>query len=95
MTVYVDQVTHYPNTSLKYKSWCHMACTGDLEELHQLAAKIGLKLSWFQPYSHPHYDLTPAKRELAIRLGAIPVDSKEFVRLCIIEPVVNRRRNTT
>ena len=39
-------------------------------ELHAFARKIGLKRSWFQPQSSPHYDLTPAKRQEAVAMGA-------------------------
>jgi len=45
------------------------------EELHQFAARLGLKRDWFQ--SRPgrpeldHYDLTRGKRQQALRLGAV------------------------
>lgn len=82
MTVYVDNLFTYP-TTLRHKTWCHMATDGDLSELHELAQRIGLKRSWFQNHAtHPHYDLTPNKRALAIRLGAVPVSSQELVRRC-------------
>jgi hypothetical protein len=43
----------------------------DINALHQLAAKIGLKRAWFQNHpTLPHYDLVPTKREAALRLGA-------------------------
>ena len=47
-----------------------------LHELHEFAARLGLRRSWFQ--SRPgrpdrdHYDLTQRERTEAIRLGAIP-----------------------
>jgi hypothetical protein len=55
-----------------------------LEELHAMADRLGLKRSWFQsrrgkPW-HDHYDLTRAKRDQAIRLGAIPVTWREAAR---------------
>lgn len=54
---------------------CHMLADSD-EELHALAEAIGLKREWHQPSppsSQSHYDLTPSKREAAIKAGAIPV----------------------
>ena len=51
-----------------------------LEELHEMADKIGVARRWFQKdASFPHYDVCKAKRELAIKLGAVPVDRNEFV----------------
>lgn len=55
-----------------------------LEELHAMADRLGLKRSWFQskpgkPW-HDHYDLTRAKRDLAIRLGAVAVTWREAAR---------------
>jgi len=54
----------------------------DLGELHTMAAKIGLKRSWFQHKSNgtPHYDLTLAKRRLAIEKGAISIDWRTFAK---------------
>ena len=38
---------------------------------HAFAASIGLRREWFQDHpSAPHYDLTPAKRALAVANGA-------------------------
>jgi len=56
---------------------------GGLEPLHVMALSIGLRREWFQNHPrHPHYDLPPEKRELAIAAGAIPVSSRELVRRC-------------
>lgn len=79
MTVYVD------NSIFPYrgKLYCHMATDGDIEELHEMAAKIGMRRSWFQNHpAHPHYDLSPQKRLLAIRNGAIELDSFELIKKC-------------
>ena len=81
MAVYVDEVKyHGENCPLKYKHWCHMVTDGDISELHVIAAKIGLKRSWFQQKSIPHYDLTLNKRQLAIKHGAIPIKIQDFIR---------------
>jgi len=85
MTVYVDPLmTVVPQNSQAKRhgnQWCHMICDGDLEELHEMAKKIGLKRSYFQcppKVSLPHYDLTPSKRELAIKHGAISASPEEL-----------------
>jgi hypothetical protein len=54
----------------------------ELEKLHELAQKIGLKRDWFQNKPRlPHYDLTPTKRAAAIAAGAMPVDRRQAVAL--------------
>lgn len=83
MTIYVDEVRDYPfNAKLPSTRWCHMACDGDIEELHALAQKIGLKRSWFQKGSLPHYDLTEGRRKMAVQNGAVEVTSRELVVKC-------------
>lgn len=60
---------------------CHLFCDGDLQELHQFAARLGLKREWFQDHaSLPHYDLTERKRQRAILLGAASVGSDKTVK---------------
>lgn len=59
---------------------CHLMCDGDLSELHALAARIGMKRQWFQQDSVvPHYDLTEAKREQAVAIGAVELDRRGAV----------------
>lgn len=90
MTIYVDELVAYQQQATsggRYfgggKQSCHMATDGDLEELHRLAERIGLKRAWFQAHrSVPHYDLTPNKRMAALRAGAVATSPQEFVRLC-------------
>lgn len=66
----------------------HMATDGDLEELHQMADKIGIKRKWFQNknegtiYHDPHYDICKSKKELAIKHGAIEIDDRELIKKC-------------
>ena len=77
MTVYVDEIADYG-----YKGkWCHMIAD-DLVELHSMADKLGLKRQWFQDVGdHPHYDLRPSKRILAVTNGAVEISAKELVKL--------------
>lgn len=81
--IYVDVIQHYPQCQLPYKGWCHMATDGPLSELHQMAARLGLRRCWFQNTpGHPHYDLTPGKRTQALRFGAHAVSTLDLVRCC-------------
>ena len=79
MTVYVD-----PSQFLyRGKMYCHMATDGDIEELHLMATRLGLQPNWFQNKpGHPHYDLSPNKRALAVKCGAVEVSSIELIRKC-------------
>jgi hypothetical protein len=71
MTVMVDFLEIHPNAWGPFlRGSCHLTAT-TLEELHEFAAKLGLKREWFQEHRLiSHYDLTPSKRALALRLGA-------------------------
>lgn len=52
-----------------------------LEELHEMAERIGLRRSWFQSFGTvPHYDLTPNRHARALELGAVFVPAKEQAR---------------
>jgi len=74
--ILVDGITSY-ETKLRHKAWSHMVSTVGPDELHAIAARIGLKRSWFQAgASFEHYDVTPTKRVLAIKLGALEVDAR-------------------
>lgn len=66
--IYVDQLKP---SKWRFKKSCHLFTTGDIDELHEFAKKIGLKRGWFQNDSRlPHYDLTANKQRLAIEMGA-------------------------
>lgn len=76
MAVYVDRPVHrYGRMRM-----CHMLAD-TLDELHVMAARVGLKPEWFQAHSTPHYDVCKKNRELALRLGAIQADRKQVVAL--------------
>lgn len=73
MTVYVDK---FPAGWGKWTGGGHLTTT-DIDELHALAAKIGLKREWFQDKTFPHYDVQARKRLLAIAAGAVERDFLE------------------
>ena len=77
MTVYVDDIRTYDSGP-----WCHMWCDGDINELHRMATRIGLKRDWFQQKDarFPHYDLRPTKRDAALRAGAEHMPLREWIR---------------
>lgn len=56
------------------KQSCHLTVDGPISGLHDFALRLGLRRAWFQaspPATWPHYDLTPNKRELALKIGAL------------------------
>src|SRR6266568_918702 len=76
--VYVDELSIWVGdkspSCFRNKPSCHMYADS-LDELHDMAVKIGLQKYWFQDKKHlPHYDLTPSKRKLAIINGDIETD---------------------
>lgn len=74
--VYVDQ---FPGTGWgKWNGGGHMLAN-DLDALHAMAAKIGLRRSWFQGNStFAHYDLTASKCRLALAAGAVEIGLGEM-----------------
>lgn len=88
-TVYVDKLQRYAVYSdAKAEAvgrrhghlWCHM-WSDDLEALHEMAAKIGMRRDWFQNKARfPHYDLVASRREAAIRYGAVECSLMDFLR---------------
>ena len=75
MTVYVDQLRTVLRTNPRWP-WptsCHLYADSE-EELHGFARKLQMRRTWFQPDLRlPHYDLTAARRERAIKAGAVEV----------------------
>lgn len=76
MAVYVD----HARNRLGRMIMCHMVAD-TLEELHAMAAAIGMRPQWFQPRSHPHYDVCQARRAVAVRLGAVQVNRRQLVQV--------------
>lgn len=87
--ILVDGIARH-ETKLRHKRWSHMVSTISDDELHQMAAMLGLLRAWHQSGSFSHYDITPPKRERAIRLGARVVSSRAL--LFLNHDYANRRR---
>ncbi len=67
MSVYVDNM----KANFGRMVMCHMVADS-LDELHEMADKIGMKRKWFQPRDGvmAHYDISLSKRALAVQHGA-------------------------
>ena len=69
MTVYVDDAVHL----WREQRWAHLMAD-TLEELHAMAARLGLPRRAFQnKTSGAHYDVPSDLRERAIALGAVAI----------------------
>lgn len=76
MAVYID------NARIPFRGMLMSHMIADtLDELHAMAAKIGLQRSWFQDGVRPHYDVALAKRAVALMFGAKSVTSRELVNI--------------
>ena len=83
MAVFVDEIREYPETMIAPAArrcgrlWSHM--TADTpEELHKMAAAIGLKREWCSDHTQPnsrrlHYDVIPSVRAKALKKGALEI----------------------
>ncbi len=72
MTILVDRAV-WP---WRGRLWAHLVSDSSYDELHEFAERIGLPRHAFQG---DRYDVPAAVRELAIRLGAQPVEVRELV----------------
>jgi hypothetical protein len=85
MTAYVDDAFTHGDWG-RWTGGGHLQADSS-EELHEFAARLGLKREWFQ--SRPgrpeldHYDLTRGKREQALRLGAVAESAEGAARRTI------------
>lgn len=77
---YVDPLLAcVPNKQWRWTHSCHLFAD-TLEELHAFARKIGLKRQWFQDHpSLKHYDLTPKRREAAVKAGVVELSRADSV----------------
>lgn len=74
MAVYVDSA----NISYRNMIMCHMIAD-TIDELHDMADKIGSKRSWFQKNaSFPHYDIPLFRKKEALKHGAILLNRREM-----------------
>lgn len=79
MTVYVDELKVWPHARHAcFKRGSAHLTADTASELHAFAVALGLRIGWFQDRSvQPHYDLSPTKHALALKLGAVFVPARE------------------
>jgi len=72
MAVLVDE----PIWPFRDRLWCHLVSDTSYDELHALAAELGIPRRAFQG---DHYDLPAEMRDAAIARGAQPVSGRELI----------------
>jgi len=80
--IMVDELRVWPNARPPFhRGSCHLTTDGSLDELHDFAEAIGMQRRWFQEHRiAPHYDLTPRRRVVALKRGAVFVPIREQIR---------------
>jgi hypothetical protein len=84
VTIYIDPLRDYHFVTGRGLPglWCHMLTDRDVEELHAFAAQVGLPRRRFQNHPrHPHYDLNPTARQMAVALGATEVTTGQLYKI--------------
>ncbi len=84
MSVYVDDLKHWPNAKIP-GWWCHLMADTH-QELIDFAVSIGLKQSWIQHKGRhtEHFDLRGKRmRDRAIAAGATPISGREMATLTL------------
>lgn len=84
MTVYVDDMQARVGRMIM----CHMIADTD-EELHAMAAAIGVARRWHQapPQHDSHYDIAKAARAKAVTLGAVEVRYRVLGAMAMVRRV--------
>jgi hypothetical protein len=83
MTVYIDDMYLYGLGKLHRMKMSHMIADKE-SELHAMAIRIGLVRKWYQ---EDHYDVSKAKRALAIQHGAVPIRLRTLAKMCFVRRV--------
>lgn len=84
MTVYVDDMHEFQMGQLRRMKCSHMIAD-TREELFEMARKLGLQLKWVQKAGtyQEHFDVAKGKRDMALKLGAIPITMRQCSAMCV------------
>lgn len=85
MAVYIDLPT-WPGHG---RHWSHLVSDTSYDELHAFAARLDAPPRAFH---RDHYDIPAHRYEHAVRLGAIPVGTREIVRRLTTAGLRRRKR---
>lgn len=87
MTVYVDDM----RAEFGRMVMCHMVADTD-DELHAMAAKIGVARRWHQapPRHDSHYDIALSKRALAVAQGAVEITWRQCGEMNLVRRLTGK-----
>lgn len=92
-TIFVDDARIPAKVGRLNRRWSHLSVLPwtyeSIRALHDFAQKIGLNRAWFQKGTLPHYDVTDALRERAIKAGAIDVTWRQMAEMT--RPYIKKR----
>ncbi len=84
MTVYLDDWRQAAHLGPVDDRWSHLVAD-DEQELHEFAARLGMRRAWFQTRGsrphHAHYDLPERARAEAVALGAVEISWRDLGRM--------------
>lgn len=84
MTVYLDDWRQPARLGPVTDRWSHLVADSDAE-LHEFAARLGMRREWFQHKSdrphQAHYDVPERSRRDALALGAVAVSWRQLGRM--------------
>ena len=87
MTVYIDAPT-WPGHG---RLWSHMISDVSYAELHDFAGALGIPRRAFE---RDHYDVVAERYQAAVDAGAVPVSSRDVVRLLTDAGLRERKRSS-
>lgn len=76
MTVYVDTM----QADFGRMVMCHMIADTE-DELHEMAAAIGVARKWYQG---DHYDICKSKKAKALKLGAVEITQMQLSAMAML-----------
>lgn len=84
MTVFVDDMFRYSMGHFGRMKMSHLIADTD-EELHAMAARIGVARRWWQapPKHDSHYDIAMSMRAAAIQRGAVEITLRQCSAMCM------------
>lgn len=87
--IYIDPLQYYPETMIRSARarrygnyWSHVWADSE-EELRELMRQLKIPTNWLQHAGtrHFHIDVTPHKRELIIKAGAVEMTRRAYLKL--------------
>lgn len=95
--IYVDDMRMAARVGKLTAVWSHMFSDTSTDELDEWAERLRLSAYWLQnSHGFLHYDLVEHRRQLALKLGAVPISYSDLPNYVYrLNPPGTRREVTT